>query len=84
MYTRQYFGKERYTILECSSRSHSVPLIGGCEQVVSGTGHLQALQETEQYVGGAAHTRDVTYADGKASFTVPAGTFASYALIVLE
>ena len=27
---------------------------------------------------------DVTYADGKAKFVVPAGTFASYALIVLE
>lgn len=64
-YTRQYFDSRlRYTILECASRSHSVPLIGDCEQVVSDTGHLQALQGCEQYVGGAAHTRDVTYADG--------------------
>ncbi|MBQ8717761.1 MAG: heparinase II/III family protein [Clostridia bacterium] len=70
-YTRQYFdSKLRYTILECSSRSHSVPLIGGCEQVVSGAGHLQALQESEQYVGGAAHTRDVVYADGVLSMDI--------------
>ncbi|MBQ7336874.1 MAG: heparinase II/III family protein [Clostridia bacterium] len=64
-YTRQYFdSKQRYTILECSSRGHSVPIIGGAEQIVSGEGHLQALQGTEQYVGGAAHTRDVVYEDG--------------------
>ena len=30
VYTRQYFdNKIRYSILECSSRSHSVPIIGG-------------------------------------------------------
>jgi hypothetical protein len=28
-YTRQYFNEERYTILEPSSRSHSVPIING-------------------------------------------------------
>ena len=28
-YTRQYFGNERFTILEPSSRSHSVPIING-------------------------------------------------------
>ena len=29
-YTRQYFGKDtRYTILECSSRGHSVPIVNG-------------------------------------------------------
>ena len=51
-YTRQYFdSKLRYTIVECASRGHSVPIIGGIEQ----------------YVGGAAHTRDVTYADGTLS-----------------
>lgn len=33
VYTRQYFAPDtRYSILECSSRGHSVPLIGGCEQ----------------------------------------------------
>ncbi len=70
-YTRQYFdSKLRYTILECSSRSHSVPLIGGNEQIVSGEGHLQALQGSEQYVGGAAHTREVTCADGVFSMDI--------------
>lgn len=32
-YTRQYFGAERYTILEPSARSHSVPIINGEFQV---------------------------------------------------
>jgi hypothetical protein len=32
-YTRQYFDRERYTILEPSSRSHSVPIINGEYQV---------------------------------------------------
>lgn len=33
VYTRQYFSKERYTILEASSRSHSVPIIGDSLQL---------------------------------------------------
>lgn len=33
VYTRQYFSKERYGILECSSRGHSVPIIGGKYQL---------------------------------------------------
>jgi len=33
VYTRQYFSKERYGILECSSRGHSVPIIGGANQL---------------------------------------------------
>ena len=70
-YTRQYFdGKLRYTILECSSRGHSLPLIADSEQVVSGQGHLQALQMSEQYVGGAAHARDVSYEDGVFSMDI--------------
>jgi hypothetical protein len=32
VYTRQYFSKERYDILECSSRGHSVPIIDGKHQ----------------------------------------------------
>ena len=31
-YTRQYFGPERYTILQASSRGHSVPVIGSVNQ----------------------------------------------------
>ena len=33
VYTRQYFSKERYDILECSSRGHSVPIIDGKYQL---------------------------------------------------
>ncbi len=45
-YTRQYFSsKERYTILECSSRGHSVPVI----------------DNTYQYVGGAAYAVGTKY-----------------------
>ena len=36
-YTRQYFSSERYTILACASRGHSVPLINGAEQVTGRT-----------------------------------------------
>lgn len=32
LYTRQYFGPERYTILECSSLGHSVPVVNGVAQ----------------------------------------------------
>ncbi len=32
-YTRQYFSSERYTVLEPSSRSHSVPIINGKYQL---------------------------------------------------
>ena len=31
-YTRQYFSKERYDLIACSSRGHSVPIINGCYQ----------------------------------------------------
>ncbi len=34
-YTRQYFSGERYSILECSSRGHSVPIIDGSYQFSS-------------------------------------------------
>ena len=32
-YTRQYFSKERYDLIACSSRGHSVPIINGQYQV---------------------------------------------------
>ena len=47
-YTRQYFSSGRYTILQCASRGHNVPLIGG----------------REQYAGEAAAARDTTCANG--------------------
>ncbi len=43
-YTRQYFAKDtRYTMLECSSRGHNVPVIGGA---VQGTGKQFASKNT--------------------------------------
>lgn len=48
VYTRQYFSKERYGILECSSRGHSVPIIDGKYQLFG-----------KQYA-----SKDVSYSDG--------------------
>lgn len=49
VYSRQYFSKDtRYTILECSSRGHSVPMVDG------------ALQ----FYGREAAAEDVRYEDG--------------------
>ncbi len=45
-YTRQYFNEERYTILEPSSRSHSVPIINGENQICVNT-KAEILKETE-------------------------------------
>ena len=36
-YTRQYFSAERYQLMLCSSRGHSVPIINGNYQVTEGT-----------------------------------------------
>lgn len=44
-YTRQYFSAERYDLLACSSRGHSVPIINGENQV---TGDTRATVFTEQ------------------------------------
>ncbi|MBQ7389847.1 MAG: heparinase II/III family protein [Clostridia bacterium] len=54
VYSRQYFGKERYTIFEPSSRSHSLPLIDG----------------EEQFVGRDAAARDVVYERGSFSMDI--------------
>ncbi len=43
-YTRQYFNEERYTILEPSSRSHSVPVINGNYQC---TGNIKSTVYAE-------------------------------------
>ena len=48
IYTRQYFSKERYSIFEPSSRSHSVPVLNG----------------EYQFVGREASARDVEYHPG--------------------
>lgn len=48
VYTRQYFGPERYSILECSSRGHSVPIVDG----------------NLQFFGREAAARDTEFVDG--------------------
>ena len=52
LYTRQYFSSERYTILECASFGHSVPLIAG----------------ESQPVGADAKAVDVSWREGEFSF----------------
>lgn len=47
-YTRQYFSSERYTFAECSSRGHSLPIIGG------------SFQKT----GREFRAKDVSFGDG--------------------
>ena len=67
-YTRQYFSsKERYTILECSSRGHSVPII----------------DNTCQYVGGAAYAVGTKYENGTFSTDI-ANAYACEGLEKLE
>ncbi|MBR2460961.1 MAG: heparinase II/III family protein [Clostridia bacterium] len=54
-YTRQYFAADtRYSILECSSRGHSVPMIG----------------ENYQLVGSAARASDFQYENGVLSMDI--------------
>ncbi len=48
LYTRQYFGRERYDIFEPSSRSHSLPVVDG----------------RYQYAGKQFCARDVSVGDG--------------------
>lgn len=54
LYTRQYFGPERYSLLEASSRSHSVPIIDG----------------KYQFSSGRARATDVKYENGEFSMNI--------------
>ncbi len=58
-YTRQYFGAERYTILEPSSRSHSVPIINGKYQVTGKEKSIVVTEEEHEY----AFTMQNAYAE---------------------
>lgn len=46
-YTKAYFGPERYSILCCSSRGHSVPLLDGKEQCEGETYRADAVSCTD-------------------------------------
>ena len=48
-YTRQYFSGERYSILEPSSRSHSVPIINGKYQICSRNKSTIFVEAENQY-----------------------------------
>ncbi len=61
LYTRQYFGSERYTIFCNSSLSHSVPIINGLLQHEGGEygGSIQADGDTVTLEIGGAYPADV-------------------------
>lgn len=61
LYTRQYFGSERYTIFCNSSLSHSVPIINGLSQHEGGEygGSIQASGDTVTLEIGGAYPADV-------------------------
>jgi len=48
-YTRQYFSGERYTIMLCSSRGHSVPIINGEYQVTGNRKSKVLVNEKDRY-----------------------------------
>ena len=48
-YTRQYFGTERYDLLACSSRGHSVPIINGEYQVVGEERSVVDVEKPDEY-----------------------------------
>lgn len=57
LYTRQYFSANRYSFLEASSRSHSVPVIDGKYQIAS----------------GGARATDVNFENGELSMNIVGG-----------
>ncbi len=61
LYTRQYFGSERYTIFCNSSLSHSVPIINGLSQHEGGEygGSMQKSGDTVTLEIGGAYPADV-------------------------
>ena len=46
-YTKAYFGPERYSVLCCSSRGHSVPILDGKEQCKGETYRADAVNYSE-------------------------------------
>ena len=46
-YSRQYFGKERYTFAHCGSQGHSVPIINGKTQVAGKDAYAECVTVDE-------------------------------------
>ena len=63
LYTRQYFGPQRYDHIHNSSAGHSVPLIDGCAQM-RGRRALREVLVCDAGQGGAAFELDLTKAYG--------------------
>lgn len=61
VYTRQYFGPERYEALHTGSHGHSVPLINGVGQG-NGRSHTAAVLNYESQPDGLAFALDLTRA----------------------
>jgi hypothetical protein len=61
VYTRQYFGAERYTIIHTSSYGHSVPVINGMGQQ-AGSNHQADVLSYQTYANSLAYVLDLTNA----------------------
>ncbi|MBB3113302.1 hypothetical protein FHS18_005414 [Paenibacillus phyllosphaerae] len=64
VYTRDYFGPERYSLLQPSSAGHSVPVINGCLQQ-AGEHHRAVVTAYESQEGTVRFELDVTQAYDK-------------------
>ena len=58
-YTRQYFGSERYELMLCSSRGHSVPIINGKYQICTSERAKLLRKEERAYEFTMEHVYDV-------------------------
>lgn len=58
-YTRQYFSNERYSILACSSRGHSVPIINGQYQVTGNKKSQIYVEEEKRYAYSIENAYDI-------------------------
>ncbi|MEP7285002.1 MAG: heparinase II/III family protein [Chloroflexota bacterium] len=61
IYTRQYFGTERYTLLQTGSQGHSVPLINGHTQATGST-HAAKVLRYETHSDALTFVLDLTAA----------------------
>jgi hypothetical protein len=61
IYTRQYFGEQRYDFVHTGSQGHSVPLINGMPQR-EGSNHLAVPMHFERRSDGMAFSLDLTRA----------------------
>ena len=58
-YTRQYFSEERYTILEPSSRGHSVPIINGIYETTKPDKSVIYVEKENEYAFSMENAYDI-------------------------